>query len=275
MESLLYLQRISLSLSRAAAVAALRRIDETNPSTWEFSAFSQNGEDGIIDYLCSKINQPNYYFVEVGASSGLENNTSWLAFGRKYEGLMFEGDLELVDKFRTYLYPLLLGVTAQQLFVNLNNAEEIISHSLYHNPDVFSLDIDGNDYYIVKRLLEKNFRPKIVIVEYNSAYGPEQSLSIKYNENFSIEFESYERYLYFGVSVTAWRKLLSEYGYKFITVDRRGVNAIFVDPQYFENHFLDSIYGLQYAENFYQLQKYRTTWEKQFAFIKDMDFINI
>ena len=32
----------------------------------------------------------------------------------------------------------------------------------------------------MKKLLENNFFPKIVIVEYNSAYGPNNSVTIKY-----------------------------------------------------------------------------------------------
>ena len=33
-----------------------RSIDLTETASWEFSGFSQNGEDGIIDILCNQIN---------------------------------------------------------------------------------------------------------------------------------------------------------------------------------------------------------------------------
>jgi hypothetical protein len=61
------INRITMALSRGAATAMLRTIDPADPSSWEFSSFSQNGEDGIIDYLTRKINNPNYYFIEIGA----------------------------------------------------------------------------------------------------------------------------------------------------------------------------------------------------------------
>jgi len=67
-------------------------LDHTDPISWSFSGFSQNGEDGIIDYLASRLRNPNYYFVEIGAADGLENNTSWLAIARRYSGLMLEAD---------------------------------------------------------------------------------------------------------------------------------------------------------------------------------------
>lgn len=275
MENLLFLQRINIALSKGAVTSQLRDIDETNPISWEFSAFSQNGEDGIIDYLTRKIINPNYYFIEVGASEGLENNTSWLALGRKYEGTMYEGNLEAVSRLKEHILPLALGVEAYPLFVNLENTEEIISRSIYKNPDVVSLDIDGNDYYIVRKMLEDGLRPKIFVVEYNSAYGPEQSMTIVYDKDFVLDYSSYENYLYYGVSISAWRKLFEEHGYKFVTVERRGVNAFFIAPEYFENDFVLNIKALDFAENFYQLQKYRVSWEEQFKLIKDRMFVNI
>src|SRR4029079_4576029 len=83
--------RIALALARAAATSSLRRIDPATPSTWEFSGFSQHGEDGILDYLCGHLRQPNRYFIEIGASNGLENNTTWLAVAKRYGGLMIDG----------------------------------------------------------------------------------------------------------------------------------------------------------------------------------------
>ena len=47
-------KKIVAALSTAAATAPLRLIDDTDPLTWEFTGFSQNGEDGVIDYLTRK-----------------------------------------------------------------------------------------------------------------------------------------------------------------------------------------------------------------------------
>src|SRR5882672_476960 len=73
------LLRVNIALSRAAATSAQRTIDPTNPISWEFCGFSQNQEDGIIDYLCRHLKRSNRYFVEIGSHSGIENNTMWLA----------------------------------------------------------------------------------------------------------------------------------------------------------------------------------------------------
>jgi hypothetical protein len=42
--------RMATAYSRAAATAATRVVEATDPISWEFAGFSQHGEDGIIDY---------------------------------------------------------------------------------------------------------------------------------------------------------------------------------------------------------------------------------
>lgn len=138
------LNRINLALSRGAT-AELRTIDPTNPLSWEFSAFSQNGEDGLIDYLTQKVKNSNYYFIEIGASGGIENNTAWLAIARKYNGLMIEGDLKSAQMCKQIIPSLNLGVECTNLFVDKDNVEQLCELALYKDPDFFSLDIDGND----------------------------------------------------------------------------------------------------------------------------------
>ncbi len=55
-----------------------RDVDLRSPQSWEFSGFSQNGEDGILDVLRRQLKQRNRYFVEIGSADGLQNNSSWL-----------------------------------------------------------------------------------------------------------------------------------------------------------------------------------------------------
>ena len=74
------MSRVNMSLARAAATSSLRKIDYTNPISWEFSGFSQSGGDGIIDVLIGKLLNPNRYFIEIGSNDGIENNTAWLAW---------------------------------------------------------------------------------------------------------------------------------------------------------------------------------------------------
>lgn len=268
------LQYINIAIARAAATNCLRVIDLSNPASWEFSGFSQNGEDGIVNLLTSKIKNPNRYFVEIGALDGTENNTSWLALAMKYSGLMVEGNRKRFKDINSIIGPLNIGVDYLCLFVSKSNVSKLRERCLYENPDVFSLDIDGNDYYIADIILNGGIRPKIFIVEYNSTFGPDECLSIEYSDAFDY-MKAHSSGLYYGASISAWKKLFHSFGYTFLTVETNGTNAFFINSIEFDDKFVKHIKGIDFKENFYHLRKFKYGWEKQFELIKGLNFIKV
>ncbi|MDH5368441.1 MAG: hypothetical protein OEW99_00330 [Gammaproteobacteria bacterium] len=267
-------QKICIALSKGGAMMHARDIDLTQPETWEFSGFSQNGEDGILDVLRKNLSSSNRYFIEIGAADGIENNTAWLVIAERYNGIMIEGSSKLVERANRVVTRYSIGAECHKMFVTKESVKAIKALAIHHVPDVFSLDIDGNDYYIAKEILENGFKPKIFVVEYNSVYGPNRSMTIKYKSDFAFESE-HETHLYYGVSISGWRKLFKEYGYRFVTVDRNGVNGFFVDPQFYDDTFLSNVCGLDFAENQAQYKKFRTSNEEQFSLIADQNFETI
>ena len=263
------MQRVNMAMSRGAATSAMRRIDPHDPRTWEFSGFSQNGEDGIIEYLSRSIKVPNRYFIEIGASDGVENNTTWLALAMRFSGLMIEGDPDQAALCKYWISHLCSGVECNSFFVNKDSVPYLRKLAVHWSPDVFSLDIDGNDYYVASSLLEHDFRPKIIVVEYNSVFGPELKLSIPYDPNFVIR-EGYAVSLYYGCSIAAWKQLLHKYDYEFITVDQNGVNAFFVDPKQVCMETFTSLKKQEYLSAASHDREYRMSREQRFNLIKDM-----
>lgn len=258
-------------LARGAATSAARRIDACHPISWEFSGFSQNGEDGIIDYLSRRLAHPNRYFVEIGAGDGIENNSSWLARARRFSGLMIEGRRDLARTARQ-IEP--VGTDVLNWFVAVENIHALGELSLFPNPDVFSLDIDGNDYHIARAMLEYGFRPKICVVEYNATFGPDAALSIPYQMNFDVRRDDASG-LHFGVSIAGWKRLFERHGYCFVTVDSNGVNAVFVDPAELVDTNVGDFRGLSFAENFYQLQVHREGFQERFERIRHLPLQSI
>ncbi len=261
-------------MREGGATSALRALDFTDPVSWEFSGFSQNGEDGIIDVLTRRISHPNRYFIEIGASDALENNTAWLAIARRFSGIWIEGDQATSDRCAYLFTSLNYGVESICMFATKDNAAELGRRALYTNPDVFSLDIDGNDYHVAEAVLSSGLRPKIFIVEYNSAFGPDMSVTIPYREDFRI-IRTHGENLYYGCSIGAWKKLFLKFGYSFVTVDTNGVNAVFIDPHEFDTGFVKGIRGRDFADNFSQLREYRMPWNGQFALISERDLVQI
>jgi hypothetical protein len=267
-------QRITVAMQRGTAMRLARNIDLRDPSTWEFSGFSQNGEDGILDVLRAQLTSGNRYFVEVGASGGIQNNTSWLVVAENYNGLMIDGNQKLVERLKRLILPYSIGLECRAMFVTQSSVTELKSLALSADPDVFSLDLDGNDYFVAMRLLEQSFRPKIIVVEYNSAYGPDRCTTIEYQSDFDYN-SAHPTQLYYGVSVSGWRKALESHGYRFVTVDRNGVNAFFVDPSHFSSSFLNDINGAHFVENRFQLTKWRMDYARQYELIADQKFHEI
>ena len=267
-------QRIAIAMSKGAAMMQARNIDLKQPSTWEFSGFSQNGEDGILDVLRKNLKDSNRYFIEIGAADGIENNTGWLLVAEKYNGLLIEGSQQLVERARRTVVGYSIGAEIHNMFVTKESIRDLKVLAMHHDPDVFSLDIDGNDYHIAQAIFDAGFLPKIFAVEYNSVYGPERSMTIEYQPTF-VFTQAHSTHLYYGVSISGWRRFFEQHGDRFVTVDRNGVNGFFVDPKHFDVSFLDGVNGLAFAENQSQYKKFRIPSEQQFALIADQKFVTI
>jgi hypothetical protein len=278
--------KIAGAMARGAATCAARAISPSDPETWEFSGFSQNGEDGIIDYLSRQLLKKNRYFVEFGAADGLENNTSWLAMARHYQGIMVEGDPVLAQRCSLLMGSRTNTVNVLNEYITLDNLKTILDLSIHKDPDVFSLDIDSVDYYIADAALKLGLRPKIVVVEYNSAFGPECAATIPYKTPFD-RLTDHPSQVFYGVSVRGWRKLLEGVGYAFVGVESNGVNAFFIDPVAFPDGFAQGLRTVEFRDNAADrngtnairndLEGHRTQplvgWKEQFVILKDLDII--
>lgn len=75
-------------------------------------------------------------------------------------------------------------------------------------PSIISIDIDGNDYWILDKILP-HYRPQIVCAEFNPAFL--DSRTIAYNPD-----HVWDGTHYYGFSFEAGKKLAEKHGYKVI-----------------------------------------------------------
>lgn len=281
--------RIGRAFARAAATAAARVVAPHDPQSWEFAGFSQHGEDGILDVLCGRLDSKSRFFVEIGSADGLENCSAWLAFGHGFGGVMVEGDRRLSAACQSAVRGRVWNVWPIEQMVDCENIVGVMKLCPYRDPDVFIIDIDGIDYHVLQTVLSLGYRPKIIVVEYNSALGPVQAITIPYQPRFD-RWQSHPTGLYYGASVAAWRALLESYGYRFVTVESSGTNAFFVDPPAFQESFVMGIRGAAFRMNvsdrngatspFLDASGQLTMpplddWRVQFDRIKDMPFMTV
>lgn len=111
-------------------------------------------------------------------------------------------------------------------------------------------------------------------MEYNSNFGPELSVTIPYTPDFDYS-KAHSTRLYYGVSILVWKSLFDKYGYKFITVESNGINAIFVLKDAFQLGFLEGIVGVSFLDNKIESQLFEMQWDKRFKLISNMPLIHV
>jgi hypothetical protein len=197
-----------------------------NLSEIEFKVFSQFGEDGIIQYLLSKINLPNEekIFVEFGASNYYESNTRFLLNSdHAWGGLVIEGDPDECEKIEQHSNSgryRRQGLKIECSFITAENINDLIrKHIKQERIGLLSVDIDGNDYHVLKAI--NCISPAIMICEFN-ANQPKGHIQ-QYDPNYMWDKKSA-----FGSSLDSIIELVESRGYKYVGHNSTKVNAFFV-----------------------------------------------
>lgn len=190
-----------------------------------FQVFSQRGEDGVLQFIISRIEIPNPVFIEFGVENYTESNTRLLLFNN-WRGMVIDSSARNIRFIKNDFIYWKYDITAYESFITAENINGLISN--YTNCTdigVLSVDVDGNDYWIWEAITVVH--PRIVICEYNSALGNSLPVSIPYQQDFSKSKSHYSN-LYYGASLAALCALAETKGYHFIGTTSAGVNAFFV-----------------------------------------------
>jgi hypothetical protein len=196
----------------------------------EFRNFSQNGEDGILWYIFSIVGTTNKRCVEMCAGNGQECNTANLIIHDGWNALLFDGNEERVASGRqfyerhpdTFTYP----PKFVHAWLTAENVDALIrEHGFAGEVDLFSLDVDGVDYWIWKAI--EAISPRIVIAEVQAIWAAERSVTVPYSPDFRGEFAGGFG-IYSGASLPAFAKLAQRKGYRLVGCQRYGFNAVFM-----------------------------------------------
>ena len=134
---------------------------------------------------------------------------------------------------------------------------------------VLSVDIDGNDYFILKELL-KFITPEIIIVECNPSFG-ERNISVTYKKNF-VRHDEHQSGWYHGASFNAFKSLLKKDYYLIENID--GLNLIFLH----KSKLIETEYELKKIK--YKEGLLRNKWSgknanQQFEEIRHLKYIKL
>lgn len=208
--------------------------------------YSQYDEDGIIQEIFSRIGVDRSLFVEFGVENGLENNTLKLLL-EGWHGLWMEGNRRYVSQINSKFSGLIQkgNLRVQNAFIDRDNINDLIGRQYTGEIDLISIDIDGNDIYILENL--EIIRPRVVVIEYNGKFPPSMSIAQAYNAKHQWRGGDYG-----GSSLAAITKVAGRKGYSLVGCNITGVNAFFVRNDLLADHFCAPFT----AENHYQPARY-------------------
>jgi len=188
---------------------------------FEKNIHSQFGEDGVIEELFKRIGVRWSTCIEFGAWDGLHlSNTLHLWRSLGWKALLIEGDPAKYQELlkSTAGHPKACPLNRMVTPSGAGQLENLIEESGFPKDiDLLSIDIDGDDVYIVESLA--SIRPRVIIVEYNPTIPPHLNVRQKPGE-------------YFGASALAVHEAAHSKGYRLAHATQ--VNLFYVWESEFE-----------------------------------------
>lgn len=213
-------------------------MEKLNKYAWNLT--SQHGEDGIIQYLASVLEEDLVKVCcEFGAWDGIAMaNTYNLWHNDGWEGILIEADSKLFQDLQRNIQG--FNVHAYEQFVQPTGSDSLDAlfqrEALPFEIGLLSIDIDSCDYYIWKHL--ERLRPQVVIIEFNQGIPPH------------IEYVDPEDSVYLRCSAKALEALGQEKGYRLVCCTR--TNCIFVNASLCDKHGIAS-YPVEYLFDYSEL----------------------
>jgi len=200
---------------------ALRRL------YYRLKLLQSTGQSNESRILSDLVKDAPRAFIEFGFHP-IEFNCAALARNTGWRGLLIDGSRRQVEDARAILPS---RVEVVESFLTLDNLDLI--RSKFSQLGVLSIDVDGNDYWFLKALID--IYPTVICVEYNASFGLEPG-SVPYDPMFD-RHEKHSSGWYHGASLTALAKLCASNGYGLAAISDAGANAFFTRTGKFDPVF--------------------------------------
>lgn len=206
--------------------ARLRAQTPTNPALWGQKVYAQTDEDGILAEIVRRLPAPAAQTViEIGCADGTENNSHALLL-QGWRGVWCDAAGAHIRAIEAALGGLRFPrLWVRRAFLDAGNTNAFLQESCDFldtaEPDLLSVDIDGNDMAVTQAALAA-CRPRVLCVEYNAAFPPPIRLTMTYAPGHHWMADDYQ-----GTSLQAWVDALAP-TYRLVACGLSGANAFFV-----------------------------------------------
>ena len=202
----------------------------------KWNKYSQTNEEAYIDFILKNLPEKGKHIVEIGAWDGYHLSNTRYFIENGYSALLIDGDNRGNDEVKQHI-------------VTKNNILELLSN--YNTPaefDFLSIDIDGNDLYVLEEILS-HYKPSLIVAEYNPIWAPHESKVIAYDENHTWNNDDY-----YGFSFLAGTKMADKWGYACV-FENDSLNMYFV-----RKDMLDYTPKVGYTQTNYHPSSHKASW---------------
>jgi len=229
-----------------------------------FQVYSQYEEDGLLLYIFSMIGTTNKKVVEMCAGDGTECMASNLIINHGWQGLLFDGDKQNVVRgkkfFSSHKSTFLIPPKFINAWITTENINRLVEENEFGGEiDLLSMDMDGNDYWFLKKL--DVVLPRVIICEVQDIIPADLSITIPYQPDFYYHNLPEGIRDFRSASLLAMKTLCKQKGYRLIGAHKYGFNVIFMRDGIGEKYFPEvSIKSVQ--DNPWTREGQKTRWPK-------------
>ncbi|KAG2427370.1 hypothetical protein HYH02_014591 [Chlamydomonas schloesseri] len=185
----------------------------------EFGVCSQCGQDGVIAAIFNHIGvvapwPQRGYYVEFGARIPNLLNSAYLRKHCGWSGLLLDGAPGATEHSPCHQLNACEGMEhVKQAFITAANVNELFArHGVPARFDLLTIDVDHQDYWILKALLEAaRFVPSLVVVEFNPNFANTQAVTVPRNDS-----AVWDGSRHYGASLAAFARLAAAHGYCYV-----------------------------------------------------------
>jgi hypothetical protein len=184
--------------------------------------FSHNNEQQIVRRYVEELLPEDHdkTVVDIGAGNGVRWSNSYALLLKGWRVLGIEADPKKFSLL-TRVYNNSPQAQAVHCRVEPENIVSLLqSLEIGKNFSVLSLDIDGNDYWVLDAILS-SFRPGLIVTEINEKIPPPIRYVVKYDPDFTL------RHHFYGYSIASLADLCARHRYGILELE---YNNAFLAP---------------------------------------------
>lgn len=221
--------------------------DNTGLLAYGSNTTSEHGEDGVLKRIFDIIGAQSRWCAELGALNGTHGSNVWQLIKREgWNGVLIEADQTYFEKLQEEFADT-SGAECVNAFVSFEGPQSLdnifAKTSLPKNFDLFSLDIDGNEYHLWESL--HNYRPRVMLVEFNPTIP-----------NGIVFIQPRDMKVFQGSSLRAFVELGKRKGYELVATNE--TNAFFVLKELFSKFGIaDNSVGALHIDHAYETKLFQ------------------